>query len=144
MNKRHGCLRCARRQVELKEEYGNAAAGSYALDPPRQGTLGFLGDAGGSGGDSGDPADRGPSTLGLSVEPGQAQVQVVDREAEALQDAGLAGGGGPIGRRTLDRAVRILTGDHLSRYVRISAEHLIPSPLLPGGRRPRGQGSERG
>lgn len=97
----------------MKEEYGNAAAASYALDPPRQGSLGFLDDGGSSGGDGGDPADRGPSMLGLSVEPGQARVQVVDREAEALQDAGLAGGGGPIGRRTLDRAVRILTGDQL-------------------------------
>lgn len=106
--------RASARQVELKEEYGNAAAASYALDPPRQGALGAL-DAGGSGGgDGGDPADRSPgAVLGLSVEPGQAQVQVVDREAEALQDAGLPGGGGPIGRRTLDRAVRILTGDQL-------------------------------
>jgi len=100
--------------VEVKEEGGNATAASYALDPPREeGALGFLGEVGSSGGDMGDPAHRAPTALALSRGLGQAQVQVVDREAEAMQDAGLTGGSGPIGRRTLDRAVRIITGKTL-------------------------------
>lgn len=41
-------------------------------------------------------------------------LQVVDREAEVMEDGGLAGpragAGGPIGRRTVDRAARIFPG----------------------------------
>ena len=66
-------------QIELKEAYGNASSASYALDPPGQGQISFQDDDSSSsgGGDGRDPANRGPSSLNLSVHPGQARVQVL-------------------------------------------------------------------
>ena len=59
-------------QVELKEAYGNAAAASFALDPPAQGPVSsFQEDRAGGPAVDMDPADRGPATLALSVEPRQ-------------------------------------------------------------------------
>ncbi len=59
-------------QVDLKEAYGNAAAASFALDPPVQGPVSsFQEDRAGAPAIDMDPADRGPSTLALSVEPRQ-------------------------------------------------------------------------
>ena len=44
----------------------------------------------------------------------QVAVRIADREAEALQEAGLvgfgAGGGGAVGRRGTERALRVLPG----------------------------------
>ena len=44
----------------------------------------------------------------------QVAVRIADREAEALQEAGLigfgAGGGGAVGRRGSERALRVLPG----------------------------------
>jgi hypothetical protein len=104
-------------QVELKEAYGNAPPASFALDPPTQGQVSSFQDDRGAGGPAGadmDPADRAPSTLAVSVEPRQVAVRIADREMEALQDAGLfgfgAGGGGAVGRRGTERALRVLPG----------------------------------
>ena len=51
----------------------------------------------------------------------QVAVRIADREAEALQEAGLvgfgAGGGGAVGRRGTERALRVLPGVFHARLV---------------------------
>ncbi len=61
-------------------------------------------------------AGGGLPPLPLSVEPGSARLLLADREAEAVAAAGLKGIGsaGGMGRRGLDRALRILPGLLLS------------------------------
>ena len=52
----------------------------------------------------------------------QVAVRIADREAEALQEAGLvgfgAGGGGAVGRRGSERALRVLPGVTRARLLR--------------------------